>query len=119
MAEPSTSDAVVQEQQKSQDYEDLFPKLPGAAPTGISGMCLYSAVCLHFYIFCLHFFNSIANSAWQKPMKPIMTSSITSVFHIPVEERKDQVMMMISCLFTFWIPQFLLHYFSILRALGF
>lgn len=68
MAEPSTSDAVVQEQQKSQDYEDLFPKLPGAAPTGIS-----------------------ANSAWQKPMKPIMTSSITSVFHIPVEERKDQV----------------------------
>jgi len=69
MAEPSTSDAVVQEQQKSQDYEDLFPKLPGAAPTGIS-----------------------ANSAWQKPMKPIMTSSITSVFHIPVEERKDQVM---------------------------
>merc|ERR1719412_2365659 len=69
MAEPSTSDAVVQEQQKSQDYEDLFPKLPGAAPTSIS-----------------------ANSAWQKPMKPIMTSSITSVFHIPVEERKDQVM---------------------------
>merc|ERR1719412_759422 len=68
MAEPSTSDAVVQEQQKSQDYEDLFPKLPGAAPTSVS-----------------------ANSAWQKPMKPIMTSSITSVFHIPVEERKDQV----------------------------
>jgi len=70
MAEPSTSDAVVQEPtKKSQDYEDLFPKLPGAAPTSIS-----------------------ANSAWQKPMKPIMTSSITSVFHIPVEERKDQVM---------------------------
>ena len=38
MAEPSTSDAVVQEPtKKSQDYEDLFPKLPGAAPTSISG----------------------------------------------------------------------------------
>jgi polyribonucleotide nucleotidyltransferase len=77
MAEPvapivaSTSDAVVTQEptaKKTQDYEDLFPKLPGAAPTSIS-----------------------ANSAWQKPMKPIMTSSITSVFHIPVEERKDQV----------------------------
>ena len=38
MAEPSTSDAVIQEPtKKSQDYEDLFPKLPGAAPTSISG----------------------------------------------------------------------------------
>ena len=42
MAEPSTSDAVVQEPtKKSQDYEDLFPKLPGAAPTSISGIIIH------------------------------------------------------------------------------
>jgi len=56
MAEPSTSDAVVQEQQKSQDYEDLFPKLPGAAPTGISGMYLFCCLFTFFNYFFLHFF---------------------------------------------------------------
>ena len=60
MAEPSTSDAVVQEPtKKSQDYEDLFPKLPGAAPTSISGNNSHNFRYLFVYIFvrifCLHF----------------------------------------------------------------
>ena len=65
MAEPSTSDAVVQEPtKKSQDYEDLFPKLPGAAPTSISGNnnnshnFRYQFVYIFVRMFCLHFFYS-------------------------------------------------------------
>ena len=55
MAEPvapivaSTSDAVVTQEptaKKTQDYEDLFPKLPGAAPTSISGMLYLLFSCL-------------------------------------------------------------------------
>ena len=60
IAESSTSDAVVQEPtKKSQDYEDLFPKLPGAAPTSISGNnshnFRYQFVYIFVRMFCLHF----------------------------------------------------------------
>jgi len=57
--------------EQPQTYDDLFPSLPTAAPTG-SGS------------------SSSAGSAWsKKPM--LMSSTVTQVFHIPVEERKDQL----------------------------
>merc|ERR1719192_2506378 len=55
-----------------QTYDDLFPSLPSAAPAG-NGT------------------GGGAGNAWsKKPM--LMSSTVTQVFHIPVEERKDQVM---------------------------
>jgi len=57
--------------EQPQTYDDLFPSLPTAAPAQSGG-------------------SSSAGSAWSK--KPMLTSStVTQVFHIPVEERKDQV----------------------------
>jgi len=53
-------------------YDDLFPSLPTAAP-GQSGN------------------GSSAGNAWSKKPSMIMSSTVTQVFHIPVEERKDQV----------------------------
>jgi len=55
--------------EQPETYDDLFPSLPTAAPAQ-SG--------------------APAQSAWsKKPM--LMSSTVTQVFHIPVEERKDQV----------------------------
>jgi len=67
----SNADAVVSNSEQPQTYDDLFPSLPTAAPAQSGGP------------------NS-AGSAWsKKPM--LMSSTVTQVFHIPVEERKDQV----------------------------
>merc|ERR1712223_1909307 len=65
-------EAVVAVEEKPQTYDVLFPALaaPAAAPAQ-SGP-------------------TSTGSAWtKKPM--LMSSTVTQVFHIPVEERKDQV----------------------------
>merc|ERR1712223_953606 len=65
-------EAVVAVEEKPQTYDVLFPALAApAAPTSGNGP-------------------SSTGSAWtKKPM--LMSSTVTQVFHIPVEERKDQV----------------------------
>merc|ERR1719361_3145453 len=74
MESTNAPEAVAEEQPQTaapQTYDVLFPSLPTAAPAQSGGP-------------------SSAGSAWsKKPM--LMSSTVTQVFHIPVEERKDQV----------------------------
>ena len=70
------SDAVVNNAEpQTQTYDVLFPSLPsGSGPGSASGSGS----------------GPIGDSLWsKKPM--LMSSTVTQVFHIPVEERKDQV----------------------------
>lgn len=69
--ETNNSDAVEQQQQQPQTYDDLFPSLPTAPKGNASGA------------------GSNPIGDWnKKPM--LMSSTVTQVFHIPLEERKDQ-----------------------------
>ena len=61
------------EKPQSQNYEDLFPSLPMAAAPAQSGT------------------GNAAPSPWGKKPMSLTSSTVTQVFHIPVEERKDQV----------------------------
>merc|ERR1719361_1049380 len=74
MESTNAPEAVAEEQPQTaapQTYDVLFPSLPTAAPAQSGGP-------------------SSAGRAWsKKPM--LMSSTVTQVFHIPVEERKDQV----------------------------
>ena len=69
MESTNAPEAVAEEQ--PQTYDVLFPALAAPAAPAQSGP-------------------SSTGSAWsKKPM--LMSSTVTQVFHIPVEERKDQV----------------------------
>jgi len=61
------------EKPQSQNYEDLFPSLPMAAAPAQSGT------------------GNAAPSPWGKKPMSLTSSTVTQVFHIPVEERKDQL----------------------------
>jgi len=79
----SSADAVTvttTQEPQDQTYDDLFPSLPTSAPPrgGRGGANSGSGGA-----------SALPIGEWKKkPM--LMSSSITQVFHIPVEERKDQ-----------------------------